>query len=119
MRKYSDFSTAVRKWAAPSILGYYLRRRVRPTEWLQLHYEDLVTRPQQTLRTVCGFVDVGFEAEMLAYRGKPYFGIGGNRMRDGRDERIVLDEKWKEELSWKYRLAFTISCGWLNKLYGY
>jgi hypothetical protein len=56
---------------------------------------------------------------MVAYRGKPYLGIGGNRMRNREDERIFLDEQWKRELSQKYRIAFNVLGGWLNRFYGY
>jgi hypothetical protein len=119
LRKYGDFGIALQRWASPAVLAFYLRRKFTQTSWLQLRYEELASRPEETLKTVCGFVGVNFEREMLAYRGKPYFGVGGNRMRESEDERIFLDEKWKRELSYKYRIAFSLLGGWLNRLYGY
>jgi hypothetical protein len=89
------------------------------TDWLQVRYEQLVTEPEETLKTVCVFLGVNFEHEMLRYRGKTYFGVGGNRMLEGEDERIFLDETWKQELSPRYRVAFTLMGGWLNRMYGY
>jgi hypothetical protein len=57
---------------------------------------------------------------MLRYRSHPYFGIGGNpHVKDTNEEAILLDERWRHELSWGYRLAFALMAGWLNKLYGY
>ena len=119
IRKYGDFGIALRRWGSPALLAFYLRRKFTQTSWLQLHYEELASRPEETLKTVCGFLGVSFEREMLAYRGKAYFGVGGNRMRESGDESVFLDETWKQELSYRYRIAFTLLGGWLNRLYGY
>lgn len=57
---------------------------------------------------------------MLHYRSHPYFGIGGSpTVKNNTEETILLDERWKKELSWKYRIAFALLAGWLNKFYGY
>lgn len=119
VRKYGDFGIGLRRWAAPAVLAFYVRRKFPKNSWLQLRYEDLATRPEETLKAVCAFVGVRFEEAMIAYRGECYFGIGGNRMRESGDERIFLDEQWKQELAYRYRLAFTLVGGWLNRLYGY
>jgi hypothetical protein len=37
-------------------------------QFVQLHYEDLVTRPQAQLTRVCGFIGVEFDPSMLEYR---------------------------------------------------
>jgi hypothetical protein len=36
--------------------------------FVELHYEDLVTRPQAELARVCGFIGVGFDPSMLEYQ---------------------------------------------------
>jgi Sulfotransferase family len=119
LRKYGDFRIALRRWAGPSVLAFHLRRKFKQSSWLQLRYEELASKPEETLKAVCSFVGVNFEPEMLAYRGKPYFGVGGNRMRDNGDECIFLDDEWQRELSYKHRIAFILIGGWLNRLYGY
>jgi Sulfotransferase family len=119
LRKHADFRTCLRLWVAPALLAYYLRRKFARNAWLQIRYEDLANRPVETLKTVCAFLDVSFDPEMLAYRGKPYLGFGGNQMREREDAAIVLDEQWKRELSYKHRMAFNLLAGWLNRLYGY
>jgi len=119
LRKYGDFGLALRRWVAPTVLAFYVRRQFAKANWLQVRYEELVTRPEETLNSICVFLGISFERAMLAYRGKPYFGVGGNRMVEGEEERIFLDERWKQTLSYKHRLAFALTGGWLNRLYGY
>ncbi len=119
IRKYGDFRLALRRWAAPALLAFYVRRTFAKTDWLLVRYEELATRPEDTLKTICAFLGVNFESEMLVYRNQPYFGIGGNRMREREDEHIILDEGWRQELHRKHRLAFALIAGWLNRSYGY
>ncbi|MPZ76997.1 MAG: hypothetical protein GEU77_10770 [Deltaproteobacteria bacterium] len=119
LRKHANFGVCLRLWGAPALLAFYLRRKFTRTTWLNLRYEDLAASPVETLKIVCAFLDVNFEPEMLAYRGKPYLGFGGNQMREREQEAIFLDEEWKRELSYKHRIAFTLLAGWLNRLYGY
>ncbi|MFQ5796789.1 MAG: sulfotransferase, partial [Candidatus Bipolaricaulia bacterium] len=114
IRKYGDFGTALRRWASPALLAFSLRRNFTKTDWLRIRYEELATRPKDTLKRVCAFLEVGFEPKMLAFRGHPYFGIGGNRMRYRGDAHIFLDERWKGELKLRHQLAFSLIAGWLN-----
>ena len=57
---------------------------------------------------------------MLRYRETPYFGLAGSpTVREGQEQRITLDERWKTELSLPRRLAFAATGGWVNRRYGY
>ncbi|RLC81454.1 MAG: hypothetical protein DRI61_03885 [Chloroflexi bacterium] len=119
LRKYGDIMVALRRWAGPALTAFYLKRLFPERDWLRVRYERLCTDPEGTLKEICSFVRIEFEPQMLAYRSHPYFGIGGNRMREGSDERIYLDEAWKQQLSLKHRLTFALTVGWVNKIYGY
>lgn len=101
------------------IFYLYLRRQFKTSDWLRVRYEELATKPSATLQCICAFLQVNFEPDVLAYRQHPDVGIGGNRMRIRREERIFLDERWKRELSHSDRIKFALLGGWLNKIYGY
>ena len=102
------------------VLSLWFPKKLGKNNWLQIKYEDLATMPEETLKSICHFLGVSFEPGMLRYRSHPYFGIGGNPLVKDRNEEVVLpDERWRQELSWRCRLAFTLIAGWLNKLYGY
>jgi hypothetical protein len=102
------------------ILSLWFRNKIGKGNWSQIKYEDLVTKPEETLKSICHFLGINFESGMLRYRSHPYFGIGGNPVvKDRNEEAIVLDERWRQELPWRCRMAFAFMAGWLNKLYGY
>jgi hypothetical protein len=88
-------------------------------EWLTVRYEELVTQPEQTLRTICTFLGAEYQPEMLRYRRNPWVGILGNRMAQRADETIKLDEKWKRDLAPKRQLLFDALGGPLNRYFGY
>jgi hypothetical protein len=120
IRRYNDFNAGLRLWVTTALASFYLRRQFQHTDWLQVRYEHLAMRPEETLQNICAFLGLTFEHNMLAYRSRPYFGIGGNPLvMESEEERIVLDERWKQELSSKHQLIFATVAGWLNKLYGY
>jgi hypothetical protein len=120
IQRYEDFTGGLRVWITAALASFYLRKRFHKRDWLQIRYEDLATKPEETLRKICVFLGIDFEPAMLAYRSHPYFGIGGNPLvsrREGED--IALDERWKLELRLSYRLIFELTGGWLNRWYGY
>lgn len=119
-RKYGNFKVALQRWMYPNIQSIYLRRLFSRKDWTVVRYEDLATNPEKTLIKVCSFLNTEFEPRMLSFRSTPYLGVGGNRMREEQShEDIFLDENWKKELPWNYRLAFALTAGWLNRFYGY
>jgi hypothetical protein len=118
-RKRDRFRLGLRMWAPQALSGLYLPRNLPNQDWLRIRYEELATQPEEMLKTICAFLGVSFEPQMLAYRSQPYFGIPGNRMVYLENEDIVLDEVWKKDLKSKHRLGFTLIAGWLNRLYGY
>jgi hypothetical protein len=60
------------RWRYSIDLGERNRQRY-PARYLMLRYEDLVTRPEETIRRVCEFVDAPFAPEMLELRGMPTY----------------------------------------------
>lgn len=116
--KYGGVSVGVKRWAKPSLAAVLLRRRFTGS-WLEVKYEELASEPEQTLRTICEFVDQRYGAEMLRYRSHEWMGIGGNRLSKRADDTIHLDESWRRDMRPAVRVGFDVLCGALNRYYGY
>ena len=120
IRKYGSFAPALRKWIRNAMPPSYLRREFEQSNWLRLHYEELASQPETTLRKLCDFLEVDYEPQMLHYRQHLNIGLRGNfGVNHRQDEKIVLDQKWKRELSRLNLARFTLFGGWLNTYYGY
>lgn len=119
MRKYGSFQLALRRWGSTSVWALRHRSKFARDSWLRVRYEDLALAPVNTLAEVCEFVGLSYDPAMLSYRRHPYLGLGGNRMRHGKESRIFLDERWKVEMTRQDRVKFKVFGGWLNRLYGY
>lgn len=106
-------------------LNYYqravplLERNLPPAHLLKLRYEDLVTDTEQTLRQVCHFVELPYDAQMLDYSSGERHVANGNNTRFARAKGITPDERWKTELLHE-DLAYFIKHGSkLNNRLGY
>jgi hypothetical protein len=77
---------------------------------MEVRYEDLVTRPEETLRAVAEHVGVGYTDAMLAFQ-EPAEALVGEKERDWKEETtgpLLQDntEKWRGRLSpWQIRLT--------------
>ncbi|HEY0171095.1 MAG TPA: sulfotransferase [Pyrinomonadaceae bacterium] len=68
-------------------------------ERLAVRYEDLCARPAEVVRSVCDFVGVGWEPQMMRVGRKVHHNVRGNEMRfKSKNTLIKLDETWKEHL---------------------
>ena len=121
LHKFGDFNVGLRRWMSRgAIVPFYLRREFEQSDWLQIRYEDLATKPEIILEHLCDFLKLEYESEMLNYRQHPNIGMRGNKKVNKRqDDKIVLDEKWKRELSRSHLIRFALLGGWLNTYYGY
>lgn len=120
IRRYNRFIGGVYLWMVTNILSHWLQKKLGKDKWLKVKYEDLSTKPEETLKSICNFLGLSYEAGMFRYRSHPYFGVGGNPLvKNSNEETIILDERWRQELPWRCRLVFALMAGWLNKLYGY
>jgi hypothetical protein len=74
--------TFTRTWAHPDSAAEFaclwrtevsgareLGRRVGPTRYLEVRYEDLVAGPEDTVRRICDFANLPYEPSMLDYAG--------------------------------------------------
>ena len=117
-------------WARPRSLGAFAAQWRREVEgarrfgrgkaagrYFELHYEDLVARPEQALRAACGFLGIEFDPAMLAYhregdaKGLPDHGRLGAAPTLGR--------RWREEMAPRDAECFEALAGELLEELGY
>ncbi len=92
----------------PKSGGYFLR------------YEDFCGDPERFMQEICQFVGLDYRPEMLEFREEPKHNVRGNPMRFRHGEaKIVLDERWRAELSEEHLAVFDRIAGRMNRAYGY
>lgn len=74
-------------------------RRLAPRRYREVRYEDLVERPEATLRGLCDFVQLNFDGAMLRYFERAH-GIVGSRLSDRRIQRPPTAglRDWRKEM---------------------
>jgi hypothetical protein len=79
-------------WLASANLAKKNQQRY-PDRYMVLRYESLVTEPEQTLRSICTFIDEEYSSEMLTMHGAPRLLEKGSNSSYGRREpgRISAD----------------------------
>lgn len=88
------------------------------SQWMQLQYEELCRRPEETLRTLCKFLGMDSTNIVLDFRARQQH-ILGNDMRLKSGSEIRLDERWRKTLSKQDLEVFESVAGDLNRKYGY
>ena len=96
-----------------------LERHVPPEHRMHVRYEDLARDPPATLRRICDFLGLPYEAEMLHFRRRAHHIVNGNRMRLSNDSTIRLDEEWRTRLQAADLDYFERAAGHLNRSFGY
>ena len=83
-----------------------------------LRYEELATKPQETLEALCRWLGLEFMNNVEQFRKYTNHAIGGNKMR-WESTGIRLDERWRNNLPSRYaRVIWTLT--WpLARAYGY
>ncbi len=119
MKKYGGFRYAIRRWMGSSIMASLILSRIPEDRCCRIRYEDLVLKPEGTLRAIAGFLCLEFEQSMLSMDKTAHIGIGGNRMRFAGDSRIMPDDSWRTAMRKRHKLLFALVAGWLNYCYGY
>ncbi len=110
------------RWMLFNLVSSILFRH-RGRGYLRVRYEDLVTRPEETLTRIGEFVGEDMSALITRLeRGEDWFAdhlIGGNRLRFGNLGALRLDAEWQRGLSRREQAVFWGVAGWLSRIYGY
>ncbi|MFO0837900.1 MAG: sulfotransferase [Phycisphaerae bacterium] len=111
-------AAAARDWRRTHEQIERLAGKLQPTRYFRLRYEDLCADPRGVMRRVFEFMrlDPNGAPEDFSIRGHH---ILGNRMRLNFDNRIRVDETWREAQRKEDRRNVELECGAKNAEYGY
>jgi hypothetical protein len=109
---------AAREWRRSTEEAEHLMRKLGPDRVIEIRYEDLCRRPQETLRPVLEFVGVDPDALSLDFRSTEHH-IVGNGMRLDTTTTIEMDERWRTALTPQDLTVFDEVAGGLRRRLGY
>jgi hypothetical protein len=96
----------------------HILRLMKPSQWIEIRYEDYCREPEQTLRRAHEFLGVESGESPLEFRSVPQH-VVGNGMRLNNSSDIQLDERWRDALSAEDLHVFDRVAGAVNRRYGY
>ena len=95
-----------RNLAATALYWEWMVRKGRehgrrfPADYIEIHYEDLVTKPEETLRTLGGFIDHDLDYDRIRNAGLGRLSESNSSFREeGAKAPINPLGRWKERLS--------------------
>ena len=109
---------AAREWRRSTEEAEHIMRKLGPGRVIEVRYEDLCRKPEETLRPVFDFVGVNPDALSLDFRSVEHH-IVGNGMRLDTTSTISLDERWRTALSSDDLNVFDSVAGQLRRRLGY
>lgn len=119
-RTRADMPEAAREWLRANKEAEAIKRYLDEEQSLEIHYEDLCTDTVATMNAVFRFLGVATNAEeVIRDVDNIEHHIVGNGMRLDNDHTIILDERWRGELSKAQLEQFDLVAGSLNAKYGY
>jgi Sulfotransferase family len=89
-------STAARRWLAHIVRVDRFAQAFPSIPLLTVRYEDLCRSTEETMRTICRFLDIPYQS--LAFGSMAGAHVLGNRMRRTFSGSIVEDTSWKQKL---------------------
>ncbi len=110
---------AALRWVLRNRTISQLAKRGIIPHYLRVRYEDLCKNPKKVIQTICQFIGIDFDRNMINPGTGGIHNIGGSRWRYKNEVKIKLDEHWVNELYFRDRLVFQFIGGWLNHKYGY
>ncbi len=98
-RQYMNVRLAAQRWKDTNAQGLYCQYLYGKDGYLMVRYEDLILNPAETVRQICGFLDVPFEGNMLQLEEAE-----GTQMNDAYVDKSLNEGKLNE---WKTKLRAT------------
>jgi len=96
----------------------HLLRPVKPSQWIEIRYEDYCRQPQETLARMHEFLGVTPGRQPSEFRSVDQH-VVGNGMRLDTTSEIRLDERWRRTLTEQHLHTFNRVAGAMNRRYGY
>ncbi len=113
-----DMASAAHEWRRSTEEAANLLRGMAPSQYRQVHYEQLCEDPAGVLRSLADFIGCTEDQITLNFREKVHHVIG-NGMRLNNTSEISLDERWREELNADDLRVFDEVAGSTLREYGY
>jgi hypothetical protein len=113
-----SLSRAAREWRRSNEEADAILRRVPRSRWMEVHYEALCAKPEETLDRVVAFLGLTSTSAWRNFRGVEHH-VVGNGMRLDSSEEIRVDERWTSALSTRDLRLFDSLAGNLNRRLGY
>jgi hypothetical protein len=98
------FPDAVEYWRSRVLAGRRIGGALGPTRYLEIRYDELVAAPEAQLRTLCEFLDLPYDPQMLEYPARagevvagtfdarPHLGVGRAPTANLRNWRTALPD---------------------------
>lgn len=94
----------------------HARRALFKRSYIEVRYEQLVESPETVLSAILMPLGLAFEPQQLEWAAHEKHHVGGNRMRRSSSNALILDQSWKQELTWFQKLIIrTITFGVYRK----
>jgi len=93
-------------------------RRLGPSQWLEVRYEELCRDTEKTLRRLFEFLGVDPSRRAQEFRMVEHH-VVGNGMRLDTTSQISLDERWRSVLTQDELGIFDREAGEMNRRFGY
>jgi len=104
-------------------LGAHLFQLFFPHDYFRVRYEDLVSNPASTLKSIGTFLGVNLDQQikmLLMHQDIPLgHQVAGNRLRMERKIVLRVDNEWQAKLRRWHRLILWMICWPFELLYGY
>jgi hypothetical protein len=113
-----SFADATWEWRRSTEEADAVLRSLSQDQWIEVHYEDLCAHPQKTLAHVFRFLGVA-PLQGVSQVGSEGKHIIGNGMRFDGGAKVLLDERWKSNLSGEDLRIFDEIAGPLSRRLGY
>jgi hypothetical protein len=113
-----DMAAAAHEWKRSNEEAEAIVNRLRPDQWIQMHYEDLCRDPEKVLARLFRFIGCDPGTMILDFRSVEHH-VVGNGMRLDSTSEIRLDERWKTELNERQLNIFQSIAGNMNSRFGY
>lgn len=113
-----SFADATWEWRRSTEEADAVIRTLSREQWIEVHYEDLCTQPEDVLHQVFRFLKVA-SVQGLTYLSTGEKHIIGNGMRFDQAPEVHLDERWKTNLDANELRIFDEIAGPLSRRLGY
>lgn len=111
---------AAKGWVKSNRMMQIMRFGIPKNQIFMTKYEDLCKQPFKVLEKISHFIGIGFQKKMTRLDKCGKHNIGGNPMKFHKENnKITLDERWKNKMNVKDLAVFKKIAGKMNEKLGY